>query len=145
MKGSLKEKQRELSEYVFNFAFEEFYKYKFATVQDQLYSYYSGEYKVAEINEDIQVDYYSGKTTTSISYDLHTSSESGSQSTPYFKEPFDENTATDVLEWGLTIHVPGNLVEESKLVFDVESDMGWDDISISRIEGQIFMSFYHRN
>ena len=112
-----------------------------------MYSYYSGEYKVAEINEDIQVDYYSGKTTTSISYDLHTSSESGSQSTPYFKEPFDENTATSFLDWGLTIHVPGNLVEESKLVFDVEYDVGdeYYDISFSRIEGETFISCNSRN
>ena len=137
MKGSLKEKQRELSEFVFDFVFEEFYKYKFTSVKDQIYFYYTGEYKVAEINEDLQVDLDSGEAITHKSYDLHSSSATGSQSTPYFK-------ANSQLDWGLTIHIPDNLLEESKLVLDADYDMGWRDrIAIQRSKGEIFFPFYH--
>ena len=141
MKGSLKEKQRELSEYVFSLVFEEFYKYKFNTVKDQIHFYYSGEYKVAEIYESQYVDYETGETSRYKSYDLHTSSAAGSQTTP-----LDEDMpANSNVDWMLTIHVPGNLTAESKLVLDVDYDMGWhDDIAIHRIEGEIFSNFYHR-
>ena len=146
MKGSQKEKQRELSEFVSDIVFDEFYKYKFATLKDQLYFYYNGEYKVAEINEKVQVDVDSGKTTTHKSYDLHTSRAAGSESTPYFKEPFEENTAISDFDWRLTIHVPDNLVEESRLVIDVDYDIGWwDQISISHFGGENFISFHHRD
>ena len=57
MKGSLKERKKELSDYVSDFVFEEFYRYKFATVEDQMYSYYTGVNKVAEINDEME-NYY---------------------------------------------------------------------------------------
>ena len=101
---------------------------------------------MAEINERVEVDVDSGKTTTHKSYDLHTSRAAGLESTPYFKEPFEKNTAISDLDWRLTIHVPDNLVEESRLVIDVDYDIGWwDQISISHFGGENFISFHHRD
>ena len=146
MKGSLKEKQRELFGFVNDFLFEEYHKYKFAAVNDQLYSYYSGEYKVAEINENEERNYYSGEKTYRYDYDFHTSSVTGSESTPHFNEPFDENTENSSMTWRLTIYVPDNLVEESRIVFDIEYDMAWSsNISIDRIEGELLNSSYNPN
>ena len=147
MKGSLKEKQRELSVFVSNFLVEEYHKYKFAAVNDQIYSYYSGEYKIAEINEIEDFDYYSGEKRYRRYYDLHTSSVTGSESTPDFNFLiFHEKTEYSSMTWRLTIYVPDNLVEESRIVFDIEYDMDWSNyISIYRIEGELLNSSYNPN
>ena len=147
MKGSLKEKQRELSVFVSNFLVEEYHKYKFAAVNDQIYSYYSGEYKIAEINEIEDFDYYSGEKRYRRYYDLHTSSVTRSESTPDFNFLiFHEKTEYSSMTWRLTIYVPDNLVEESRLVIDVDYDIGWwDQISISHFGGENFISFNHQD
>ena len=107
-------------------------------MKDQIHFYYSGEYKVAEIYESQYVDYETGETSRFKSYDLHTSSAAGSQTTP-----LDEDMpANSNMDWTLTIHVPDNLTAESKLVLDVDYDIGWHDyIAIHRIEGEIFSYF----
>ena len=56
MKGSQKEKHRNLSEFVSDFVFDELYKYKFSAMKDQLYSNYSGEYNMTKIDEEVQLD-----------------------------------------------------------------------------------------
>ena len=59
-----KEKHRNLSEFVSDFVFDEFYKYKFSAMKDQLYSNYSGEYNMTKIDEEVQLDFGSGKRKT---------------------------------------------------------------------------------
>ena len=71
-------------------------------------------------------------------YDLHTSRANGSESTPYFEEPFEEYKANLYMDWRLTIYVPDSLIEGSKLMFDIDYDIElWENILIEKFEGEI--------
>ena len=55
-------------------------------------------------------------------FDFYSSAPSGSFSTPYFRQPFDEDTFERQFESEAHISVPENLLEGSKVVIDVEYD-----------------------
>ena len=48
---------------------------------------------------------------------------SGSITTPYFGQPFDENSFELLLTYWYVIHVPNNIAEGTKIVFNIEYDM----------------------
>ena len=55
-------------------------------------------------------------------YNLETTKLSGSFSTPFFRQPFDENTFQKKIESDILIYIP-ELKERSKLVLDFEYEM----------------------
>ena len=48
---------------------------------------------------------------------------SGSITTPYFGQPFDENAFELLMNYWYVIHVPNNIAEGTKIVFNIEYDM----------------------
>ena len=56
-------------------------------------------------------------------YELETASLTGSVSTPYFGNAFDENKFEHYMIWTCTILVPSNLIEDSNLVIDIQYDL----------------------
>ena len=71
-------------------------------------------------------------------YDLETSDLSGSVSTPYFEEEFDENKFELVTDLLYTINVPDNLTEGTKLVVSVKYDLEINNYAHIREGSEIF-------
>ena len=60
-------------------------------------------------------------------YDINTAAVSGSFSTPYFGQPFDEKTFDGELQSEVYIYVPDNISESISLVIDIEYDISFGE------------------
>ena len=120
MSGELEldEKQRkELAEYVSEAAFVSNYNANFlkfiAYKKERYINWYLG---ISKLTLPYEEEIFK-------KYDLETSDRTGTISTPYFKEEFDENKFELVTELLYTIYVPDNLTEGTQLVVHVEYDL----------------------
>ena len=114
------QKRLELSNSVLDAVFDANYKEKYQEFLE--YSQSGGEYLnwytgLSSINLPYK-DYFNMKI-----YKLETASLTGSVSTPYFRNTFDENKFELNIDWTFTILVPSNLTEGSNLVIDIQYDL----------------------
>ena len=113
------QKRLELSNSVLDAVFDANYK---AMYQEFLqYSQNGGEYLnwyTGLSNINLPYKFYKTKK-----YNLETTSLTGSVSTPYFRNVFDETKFELKIEWTFTILVPSNLTEGSNLVVDIQYDL----------------------
>ena len=113
------EKRKELSGSVHETVFEANYEAKYQEFLEY------GQRKKEFMN------WYSGLTKLSLphidtyfkKYRLETSSLTGSISTPYFRNSFDENRFEKTFVWTFNLFVPSNLTEDSNLVVDIQYDL----------------------
>lgn len=119
MSGELEldEKQRkELAEYVSEAAFVSNYNANFlkfiAYKKERYINWYLG---ISKLTLPYEENIFK-------KYDLETSDLTGTISTPYFKEEFDENKFELVTDLLYSIYVPDNLTEGTQLVVNVEYD-----------------------
>ena len=113
------QKRLELSNSVLDAVFDANYKAKYQEFLEFIQR--KGEY----------LNWYTGisnitlphNTGFSKDYNLQTASLTGSVSSPYFRNTFDENKFELRIEWKFFILVPSNLTEGSNLVIDIEYDL----------------------
>ena len=113
------EKRLELSNSVPDAVFDANYKAKYQEFLE--FSQSEGEY----------LNWYTGLSNITLPYqdgfdkfyNLETASLTGSVSTPYFRNTFDENKFELKIDWRFTILVPSNLTEGSNLVIDIQYDL----------------------
>ena len=119
------QKRLELSNSVLDAVFDANYKAKYQEFLE--YSQSEGEYQnwytgLSNINlPSKELSYESNQIETKL--DLETASLTGSVSTPYFRNIFDENKFEREIRWIFTILVPSNLTEGSNLVIDIQYDL----------------------
>ena len=125
------QKRLELSNSVLDAVFDANYKAKYQEFLE--YSQSGGEYLnwyTGLSNINLPYKFYKTKK-----YNLETTSLTGSVSTPYFRNTFDENKFELKIRWIFTILVPSNLTEGSNLVIDIQYDLALSFSSLNeRIE-----------
>ena len=110
------EKRKKLSDFVTDAVLEAKYNAKYSELKAYNQENYMNWYKGISY---IDVPYFDGEYKI---YNLETTKLSGSFSTAFFRQPFDENTFQKKFESDILIHIP-ELKERSKFVLDFEYDM----------------------
>ena len=109
-----------------NFALDVFYDFNFNSKYLEFIAY-KGEEKYSDWYEgtsNISFPYKVGQVKR---YDLRTTAASGSFSTPYFGQPFDDKTFDGKFESEIYIYGPDNLNESISLVIAIDYDISFGE------------------
>ena len=116
------QKRLELSNSVPSAVFEANYKAKYQEFLE--YSQSEGEYLNWYTGlSNFTLPYKDKRNVNRNIYELETASLTGSVSTPYFRNIFDENKFALKILCEFTLFIPSNLTESSNLVIDIQYDL----------------------